>query len=146
MAQPTCKWQIAVGAIAFVVAGVVSGIISFKLVTKSLTIEDMVDNMTPNEKVGLSDRVWLYDTGNCYITDETGFGLINGEILRLGYESDNPNMLIVEYEPYHRFRESPDDTLRIALIDLKTAKVTHDPDVDDAGIASLKDVSTYFDY
>ena len=63
MAQPTCKWQIAVGAIAFVVAGVVSGIITFKLVTKSLTIEDMVDNMTPNEKVELSDRVWLYDTG-----------------------------------------------------------------------------------
>ena len=84
--------------------------------------------------------------GLCYITDETGFGLINGEALRLGYKSDNPNILIVEYEPYHRFRESPDDTLRIALIDLKTAKVTHDPDVDDAIIASLKDVSTYFDY
>lgn len=124
------------------------GIISFRAIRSKHEDQLILKDFNQPNKVMISSKIWLCRTSRDVITinDKDGIGLIYGRVLKLGYELNNKDMLLVLYEPFgdeNMGDEKIGHPNKLARIEVKSGIVSNIP-LEINIIHSLKSADAFF--
>lgn len=102
------------------------------------------DDFNSPSKQRISDTVWFHRTsGSVFtITDEEDFGLVYGNVVKLGYESKKKSHILVAYRGFDS-KLNATGPITLAQIDLKTKKVTIVSDPDNSILNTMSEANEF---